>query len=92
MKRCTLYDSLEITPFDDREEERSWQKKAAELLKVLISSRLTRRQRQVIVLYYYKGMKQRDIAKKLNVSESAVSHAKATALKRIKFHLELLRG
>lgn len=92
MKRCTIYDSLNITPFDDRDEEISWQRKAAELLKVLISSRLTRRQQQIIVLYYYKGMKQRDIAKKLNISESAVSHTKATALKRIKFHLEFLRG
>lgn len=92
MKRCTIYDSLKITPFKDHDEEKNWQGKAAELLKVLISSRLTRRQKQVIVLYYYKGMKQRDIAKKLNISESAVSHAKTTALKRIKFYMEFLRG
>lgn len=91
MKRCTLYDSLKFTPFEEYEDEKCWQKKAAELLKVVISSRLARRQKQVIVLYYYKGMRQREIAKKLGISESAVSHAKIAALKRIKLYLELLR-
>ena len=91
MKRVSLYDSLGIEPFEDAEHERSWQKKAAELLKVLISSRLTRRQRQVIVLYYYKSIKQREIAERLGISESAVSHIKKSALERIKYHLELVR-
>ncbi len=91
MKRVSLYDSMKFEPFEDHEEERCWQKQAASALKVLIKSRLTRRQKQVIVLYYYKGMKQRDIAKQLGVTESAVSHAKIEALKRIKFYLEILR-
>lgn len=91
MKKISLYDSLKIEPFEDSQHEISWQRKAGEILKVLISSRLTRRQRQVIMLYFYKEMKQRQIAEKLGISESAVSHAKRAALDRIKAYLELVR-
>lgn len=91
MKRVSLYDSLKFEPFEDREEERGWQRQASEALKVLIKSKLTHRQKQVIVLYYYKGMKQREIADQLGITESAVSHAKIDALKKIKFYLELIR-
>lgn len=90
-KRCTLYESLKIEKFEDEERESSWQKHAGKILKVIITSRLTHRQRQVIVLYFYKGMKQRDIAAELGITESAVSHLKKTALDKIKDYLELIR-
>ncbi len=91
MKRISLYDSLKFVPPEDNEEEKRQREQTAEALKFLIRSRLTHRQRQVIVLYYYKGLKQREIAKKLGVSESAVSHAKKCALERIRFYLEFIR-
>lgn len=90
-KKVTLYESLKIEKFEDEERESSWQKQAGKILKVIITSRLTHRQRQVIVLYFYKGMKQRAIAEKLGITESAVSHLKKTALDTIKDYLELIR-
>ncbi|MGN0629699.1 MAG: sigma-70 family RNA polymerase sigma factor [Ruminococcus sp.] len=91
MKRISLYESLRIEPFENKEEEISWQRQAMKMLKVIISSRLTQRQKQVIVLYFYRGMKQRQIAEKLGITESDVSHIKINALKKIKTYLELVR-
>lgn len=91
MKRISLYESLKVEPFENEEEEISWQRQASKMLKVIISSRLTHRQKQVIVLYFYKGMKQREIALKLGITESAVSHAKKTGLERIRKYLEIIR-
>lgn len=91
MKRISLYESLKVEPFENEEEEISWQRQASKMLKVIISSRLTHRQRQVIMLYFYKGMKQREIAEKLGITESDVSHIKIYTLKKIKTYLELVR-
>lgn len=91
LKKCTLYDSLRIEPLEDNEQETAWQKHASQILKKIISTRLTHRQKQVIVLYFYKGMKQREIALKLGITESAVSHTKKTALERIRKYLEIIR-
>ncbi len=76
----------------DEEELISWQKKAAPVLKKIIFTRLTARQREIIMLYYYEGMKQKDIAGKLGISESAVSHLKQRALKRLEYDLNLIRS
>lgn len=91
MKRISLYESLKVEPFENEEEEISWQRQASKMLKVIISSRLTHRQKQVIMLYFYKGMKQREIAEKLGITESDVSHIKIYTLKKIKTYLELVR-
>lgn len=91
MKRTSLYDSLGFIPFSDPDREKTWKNTAKEVLKVLISSSLSTRQKQVIMLYYYKGMKQRDIAKLLGISEYAVSHAKISGLTRLRFYLSLIR-
>lgn len=84
-----LYEKLAVDPF--KECDASWQQKAMETLENLISERLTWRQKQIIMLYYYEGRKQREIAAMLGVSESAVSHTKHTALRRLEYYLELMR-
>lgn len=43
------------------------------ILKNIILSELTERQRQVLILYFYKNMKMVDIAKILNINKSTVS-------------------
>ena len=93
MKR-RLSDVLNICAdsFYDEEELVSWQKKAAPVLKKIISTRLTARQREVIMLYYYEEMKQKEIAAKLGVTESAVSPLKQRALKRLEYDLNLIRS
>lgn len=93
MKR-KLSDVLDVCAdsFYDEEEFLSWQKKAAPALKKIISTRLTARQRDVIMLYYYEGMRQKEIADKLGISASAVSHLKQRALKRLEYDLNLIRS
>ncbi len=90
-RRISLFDSIGVDPFKDKESERSWQKQAVKILKTIVSDKLTWRQKEIIMLYYYKGLSQRDIAKRLGISESAVSHTKSAALKRLKYYLEILR-
>ena len=93
MKR-NLCDVLNLRPDDgtNDEEVRQWQTKALSALKNIISVRLTERQKAIIMLYYYEGMKQRDIAKQLGVTESCVSHTKRRALMRLEYDLNLLRS
>lgn len=45
--------------------------------------KLTEKQRELIYLKYFKKMKQKDIAKKLNISEAAVSQRINTILKKL---------
>lgn len=90
-RQRSLYDSLRIPPMKDEESEHNWKLKAVKILQTLISDKLTWRQKQIIMLYYYKGLSQRDIARMLGVSESSVSHTKHTALKKLSFYMDILR-
>ena len=94
MKRVTFNEYLHgehSFPFQDEEEIVSWQKKSGNLVKYAIYTKLTVRQKQVVVMKYKNNMKQREIAQHLGITESAVSHAKRTALKRISEYAELAR-
>lgn len=91
-RQCSLYDSLAMQPLRDEESEYNWKLKAVKILKTLISDKLTWRQKEIIMLYYYKGLSQRDIARLLGVSESSVSHTKHAALKRLRHYMDILRS
>ncbi len=89
-----LYEMLHMTGAGGKEEdelERSWQQHVMERMKDLISLRLTGRQKEIIMLYYYEGLSQREIAKRLGISESAVSHTKKRACKKLEYAMNLMR-
>lgn len=93
MKRVSFIENLHgeyCFPFQE-EEAVSWQQKSKNLVKYAVYTKLTVRQKQVVVMLYKKNMKQREIAQHLGITESSVSHTKRTALKRIKEYVELAR-
>lgn len=61
-------------------------------LKDIISSELSEKQREYVLLYYYKSMKIDDIAKKYGVNKSTVSRtlarARANIAKQMKYYIE----
>ncbi len=89
----SLCERLGLHPADgmDEVDVTSWQEQAMETMKNIISVRLTGRQREIIMLYYYEGLKQREIAEQLGISESAVSHIKRRACQKLEYDLNLLR-
>jgi RNA polymerase sigma factor (sigma-70 family) len=94
MNRYHLYADLNhlVAPPDMPETEMdTWQEDAAKKLKTIIWTRLTCRQREIILLYYYEGLNQRQIAQKLGVTESNVSHIKSRACQKLSEDLALLR-
>ncbi len=88
MKRTEMYEGTGAVPFFE-EESGCKNERLAKIVKKIIAARLPKRQRQVIVLYYYYGMKQREIAKRLKISPSAVSQYKKAALEQLQFYLEI---
>lgn len=93
MKRVSFIENLHggtLFPFQE-EEAVSWQQKSKNLVKYAVYTKLTVRQKQVVVMLYKKNMKQREVAQHLGITESSVSHTKRTALKRIKEYVELAR-
>ncbi|MBQ8688394.1 MAG: sigma-70 family RNA polymerase sigma factor [Ruminococcus sp.] len=90
----SLAEVLRFVPPKEEDEEAfllSWQQEALEKLKTIISERLTWRQKEVIMLYYYEGLSQKEIAKRMGISESGVSHLKRRACKRLEYDLKLIR-
>lgn len=67
----------------------SWEDncKNAELTKAI--ERLTEKQRKVIIQYYYKNKKLKEIAKEMNISESAVVQLKNKAIEKLRDYLEV---
>lgn len=63
---------------------------SSRVLKTVINKELTGRQREAINLYYYKNMKQREIAALWMVDQSAVSRHLSRARRRIKRCLDCL--
>lgn len=51
--------------------------------------KLTEKQRKVIIQYYYKNKKLKEIAKEMNTSESAVDKLKSKAIEKLKGYLEV---
>ena len=95
MKKKDLYDEIHLEPDDTEDEDEEfvrWQKKSADVMEYIISTRLTYRQREIIMLYYYEGKRQQEIAEELGVTESNVSHIKRRALKRLEYDLNLIRS
>ena len=45
---------------------------------------MTEKQREVFMLYYFKGLKQRDIAEQLGISKQSVSERLDAAVEKIK--------
>jgi len=54
------------------------------IIKLIICNDLTKRQKEICFLYYYKGMKMVDIAHALQIDKSTVSRVHALALKNIR--------
>lgn len=67
-------------------EEENTEMLADEELRRLYSAmkKLTERQKEVIELYYFKGMTQQEIADELGIGQRAISHALEGALKKLK--------
>lgn len=51
--------------------------------------KLTEKQKKVIIQYYYKNKKLKEIAKEMNISESAVDKLKSKAIEKLKDYLEV---
>ena len=94
MKKRDLYAAVHFLPDEicDEAELVRWKRKAAVMMSDIISTRLTGRQKEIIVLYYYDGMLQKEIAERLGVTESDVSHIKGRALRRLEYDLNLIRS
>ncbi len=61
--------------------------KNEELTKAI--KKLTEKQRKVIIQYYYKNKKLKEIAKGMNISESAVGRLKTKAIGKLRDYLEV---
>lgn len=72
------FTSIEITDNTDK------RNKMKEVLHKAIQSELTDKQRMCFLLYYYKGIKMKDIALKLGLCNSTVSRHIASATKKLK--------
>ena len=68
----SLFDRLG-DPTDGDEDLARWRKQAVRQLRILITSGLTERQREIVDLYYFRGQTQADIAAALGISQQAVS-------------------
>ncbi len=88
----TLLDNILPESFENEMEKEQWKIKAVNILKTIICEKLSRRQKQIIVLYYYKGLSQREISRRLGISESAVSRRKSAALKKLRYFMDILRS
>lgn len=93
--KSSLFDALHLAPLEGSEAEaeqlQSWQAHAMEKMKTIISVRLTRRQKEVIMLYYYEGLSEKEIAKQLGITVSCVSHLKRRACAKLEYDLNLIR-
>lgn len=54
------------------------------IVKLIICNDLTKRQKEICLLYYYNGMKMVDIAGALNIDKSTVSRVHTLAIKNIR--------
>jgi RNA polymerase sigma factor (sigma-70 family) len=68
-------EELLITPEDEQEAQEKAQLKeeAIEQIRVLVQTRLTPRQRQMVEMYFYQNMTQQEIAQTLGISQQVVS-------------------
>jgi RNA polymerase sigma factor (sigma-70 family) len=58
---------------DDTEERRAARAEAVEILRLVISTRLTERQRQIVELHFLEGLSQVEVAERLGISQQTVS-------------------
>jgi RNA polymerase sigma factor (sigma-70 family) len=68
-------EELLITPEDEQEAQEKAQLKeeAIEQIRVLVQTRLTPRQRQMVEMYFYQNLTQQEIAQTLGISQQVVS-------------------
>lgn len=90
MKRRDLCGILGLAGPDEEEMDRTWQKLALGRIKKIMDERLTGRQKEIIMLYYYEGLSQREIASRLGIAESTVSRTKHRGLRRLEYDLRLI--
>lgn len=60
-------------------------------LKEFLTKRFTRKERLIIVLYYYEGMTMKEVGKTLGISESRVSQMHTSIIARLKVQLDSQR-
>ena len=58
---------------DETEERKAARAEAVEILRLVISTRLTERQRQIVELHYLEGLSQVEVAERLGISQQTVS-------------------
>jgi RNA polymerase sigma factor (sigma-70 family) len=74
-----MLEHLLITPEEERavqeeaQQKEAFKQEAVDLIRELIHTQLTPRQRQVIEMYFYQNMTQQEIADALGVSQQVVS-------------------
>lgn len=78
----------EIEGLQDRKGQDPANRSQRDDLKVLVTKGLSKKERLIIVLYYYEGMTMREIGDSLGLSESRVSQMHAAILIRLKKNLD----
>jgi len=58
---------------EESESRKAARSEAVALLRVVISNRLTERQRQIVELHYLEGLSQQEVATRLGISQQTVS-------------------
>lgn len=68
-------EQLLVTPEEEQvaEDKARLKHEVLEQIRVLIQTRLTHRQRQIVELYFYENMTQQEIARELGLSQQVVS-------------------
>lgn len=93
MARLVSYDALAYslsTPEEDSD-NRIRLKKAQQLLQQIIKTRLTPRQRQVIIGYYFEKKTFRELGEELGINKSTVCRTAHRATEKIQDYLSLYR-
>ena len=68
-----LVDTDILEDATDQQQRQQAKDEAIALIKELITTRLTDKQRQIVELYFYEGQTQAQIAEKLNINQQVVS-------------------
>ncbi len=75
-------------PLEQLADARKQEQKTNQWLEFLIENRLTARQKQILVLYYYEKQTLREIADQLGITESTVCRTKNRACQRLSYYAD----